>query len=70
MEKKVIPTTVDDGEMGWEEPGPFNVSTKADDTATDKPSTKECVKNDSNNYISIVPSPIWEAGREQKSSIA
>ena len=51
-----IPTTMGDGEMGWDAPVPFNVPPEAVDTATDKPRPQDCVGKDSNNDLSIVPS--------------
>ena len=52
-----IPATMDDEEMGWDAPGPFNVPLKAVDTATGIPSPQECVGKDRISALSIGPSP-------------
>ena len=51
-----IHTTMNDGEMGWDTPGNFNVPPKEGDTTTGKPSTQECVGKYLNNVILIAPS--------------
>ena len=50
------PTSMYDGDIEWDELGPFNVPLKEDDTATVKPILQECVRKDQNNDILIAPS--------------
>ena len=38
------PTSMYDGDIEWDELGPFNVPLKEDDTATVKPILQECVR--------------------------
>ena len=43
-----IPATMTDKEMCWDEPGMFNMVLNTTNTATSKPSTHECVKEEQN----------------------
>ena len=62
-----IPTSMNDGEMGWYTPGNFNVPPEGYDASTGKPIPHEFVGEYQNSDILIAPSTnLVDGGRRRK----